>query len=247
MPQTTTSNFWGLGDMLRGIVTSHMVCKKLGYSFFIDARNHPIQHFLKETNHPFVDNVNQKRNTIRFEAVGDLKQLGDVIQFSRNDAPFLFATNGTIIPFYENAAIEFIRGFLTPSATLLERIHFMKPKHSYTIFHVRCGDSFLVRGETGHFKSLYERFLAHKAETDILISDSCLFKQYVKENCPCTMFNHSVCHVGVSSDLESIGNTMLEFFIASGAQAIKTVSVYSWTSGFVDSIHKIYQVPLINL
>jgi hypothetical protein len=51
-------------------------------------------------------------------------------------------------------------------------------------------------------------------------------------------------HIGYEQNNEKIKNTLLEFFIVSKANTIKTYSVYPWISGFVFWTAKLYDIPL---
>ena len=43
---------------------------------------------------------------------------------------------------------------------------------------------------------------------------------------------------------DNIKDTLLEFFIATQSQKIKTYTTYDWISGFVNIIHQLYNIPI---
>ena len=52
-------------------------------------------------------------------------------------------------------------------------------------------------------------------------------------------------HVGLNTiTMEECENTMLEFMLMTTCNKIHQLSVYEWGSGFSDTIHKIYNVPI---
>lgn len=79
----------------------------------------------------------------------------------------------------------------------------------------------------------------------ILLSDSKIFKEYVKERCPSIIqFEHEIGHIGYDTSYNKLKNTFFEFILLQYAKSITSFSVYSWTSGFVSSIHYLYDIPL---
>ena len=54
---TDSWGFWGIGDIIRGIIGTYQIAKKLNYNFYIDIQNHPISKFLEPHYHPFFNDV----------------------------------------------------------------------------------------------------------------------------------------------------------------------------------------------
>jgi hypothetical protein len=58
------------------------------------------------------------------------------------------------------------------------------------------------------------------------------------------MYNTRTAHFGYQKRPTEIMETLFELFLIMDAKRIKTYSVYTWISGFVYWIHKIYDIPL---
>jgi hypothetical protein len=77
------------------------------------------------------------------------------------------------------------------------------------------------------------------------MSDSEQFKQYVKfTNNNIKLLNTKTAHLGYEQHSDNIRDTLLEFFIITKAQKIKTFSVYGHLSGFVNIVNQVYDVPI---
>jgi hypothetical protein len=61
------------------------------------------------------------------------------------------------------------------------------------------------------------------------------------------MFDIDIGHIGKDNDDKLIKNTLLEFFIMTNANKIKTYSNYTWISGFVLWASYIYNIPLTQI
>ena len=46
--QSTKSNIWGLGDLIRGTFQLYQICRKHNFSFDLDFKNHPISQIMIE-------------------------------------------------------------------------------------------------------------------------------------------------------------------------------------------------------
>ena len=61
------------------------------------------------------------------------------------------------------------------------------------------------------------------------------------------LFDTKICHLGLSTDPDSIRDTMFEFFLIAGASKIKTYCKIHKMSGFVKWISQIYNIPVSTL
>jgi hypothetical protein len=83
---------------------------------------------------------------------------------------------------------------------------------------------------------------------DVVISDSLIFKEKIKENDKnVILLNTEPVHLGYANHSNNIKDTLLEFFIITKSKKIKTFSNYDWISGFVNSVHQIYDIPIIRI
>ena len=125
-------------------------------------------------------------------------------------------------------------------------IELSKLPQNFNIIHYRLGDTYLLTNTTMIAVKHYNHFITHYKPNDMVISDSSLFKQFIKHNHPNVIcYDYPICHLGHPSSNEStIKHTLLEWFIATYSKFLKSYSIYEWNSGFIYSIHKVYNIPL---
>lgn len=245
-------HYWGLGDLIRGTIKMHQLSKKNNFNLIVNINLHPISLFLKkqevEHNNIITDNINK----ILFVLPGKVEKFindskDNIIYFLTND----FCDEQNI----NDDCKLFIKNILTPNDLMTD----MLVKHEvtdYDIIHLRLGDSnigceHMSYGDIQKYKNIIVSNIDINKKC-ILVCDSIYFKNILKnENFCCDkniqMFDFEVGHIGYEQNIEKIKNSMFEFFIISKAKTIKTYSVYSWTSGFVHWISKIYDIPLVRI
>ena len=83
----------------------------------------------------------------------------------------------------------------------------------------------------------------------ILITDNDEVKYYfTKYNNIILTLDLKICQIGLpNNSIESIRDTLTEFFITTNAKSIETYSSYPWISGFVQRINEIYDIPIKSL
>ncbi len=250
--RTNDSYFWGIGDIIRGIYGLYRMKEQYGYEMCTDLRHHPIGKFLEHQPYSCEDQVEYLNRTnavgiVRREHVDDtLKQ-----EFSKNNLVYFF-TNMGLEDYHGTPSADlcgYIQRILTPTPRLQELISQKRSQIPYTqfqILHYRLGDDELVRGSANtNYGRIYSHFLAHYEPNDVLLSDSKTFLEYVGSRHPVFQFKHDICHVGYHDNRENaIANTLVEFFISSQSRKIKTYTIYGWISGFMHSVHKVYQIPM---
>lgn len=122
-------------------------------------------------------------------------------------------------------------------------------KDDYSIIHFRLGDHQLVRNNNvfNNFDKFYEKYLLHKKENQLVISDNILFRKYLmeKEKNIKILNTTDITHLGRNK--ENIKDTLIEFFLVLESKSIKTHSVNGWTSGFVLYPSILKDIPLQNI
>jgi len=251
-PQTSTSNFWGIGDMLRSIYGMYKKSKYSNYKLRVDLSHHPIAPFLIHPTTtlpvdlhtiPFVVNDEIDRyihtalctqNTVYMGAHCDLQ----AYHSCEYDTLLKILMKRHIRPNHECASF------------MDEYTQHIQPISSATVLHYRLGDNELVNGiiDTNKLDTYYAHLLTHMTEHSILLTDSSVFKSFVKKKgCTIAMFDHVIGHTGYDSSYDKIKNSLFEFFIISKVKQIKTYSIYEWISGFVYSIHRLFDIPLVSI
>jgi hypothetical protein len=240
------NGFFGLGDIVRGTMSMFQLSKKYNFRLIVDIQLHPISAFLKFNSNEYTELIKNNKNNIPFFFPEEIEN------FVRNDpreVNFLF-TNNHLIEEVSQECKNFIKNILLPKDEFAKHIHtFFKSENinlSYNILHFRLGDSLLVRNEHScNFQTFIDKMNEYKEEQDILMSDSEQFKQYVKSiNYNIKLLNTKTAHLGYEKHSGNIRDTLLEFFIITKAQYIKTFSIYRHLSGFVNIAHQVYDVPI---
>jgi len=241
---TDTYAFWGLGDILRGIIHTYQLCKKYGYEFIVDIQLHPISNYLIYHQHKYSSFILSQCDSIKF-----IENTEEYIQ-STSDNVIFFETNSHFKEPISVECKEFMRALLTPTAALARSILEAKerlPSISYTILHYRLGDRGIIQEGSSDSSMFIKHINDHKNDTSVLISDSKELKLAAKENCNIFMFDIDIGHIGYAKHKDKLKGTLIEFFICQTASSILTFSIYPWTSGFVKCIHDIYDIPLFKI
>lgn len=243
-------HFWGIGDTIRGTIHLFQLSKKHNFRLIVDIQLHPISKFLRPIEHEFKDFILTNQYDINFIFPKDVGT--HVIDFlnGNNDILYFFG-NGLYTEELTNECKVFIQNILTPNDDFKSYISDKMqeiPHSNYRILHYRLGDDELVRGDSSDHLSNKHMYLEHvnlnRGQREILMSDCASFKKHVKENSNMFMFDLDIAHIGYSQHEDRLKDTLVEFFIMSKAEKIKSFSIYNWQSGFAKSIHDIYDIPL---
>jgi hypothetical protein len=248
MPQTRNSNFWGIGDVLRGTIQLFLLSKKLGFKLYVDTSLHPISKYLQATETPFSDLIQLNKDKIRM--VPAHENLESYIYSLPDGISFLF-TNSHITEEIDDDSKSFIREILRPNYILQEEIKKVSKSEPYNVMHFRLGDDELVRSMNNMSTYTIDQVLniirRNKETNDILISDSMNLKMNRDVLNQVRVIQTKPVHLGYCADYENIKDTLIDFFLLTDALKIKTYSCYDWISGFVYWAHKIYDIPLIKM
>lgn len=249
--------YWGLGDLIRGTIRLFELSKELNFKFEVNLILHPISKFLKINHSDYDELIFNNKDNIEFVLTEDIE---NYIKESPNNIIF-FSTNSLCK--YDNITNEcklFIKNLLQPNEELNVQINSIIEKYNlnqFEIIHYRLGDKYFKENENNIdlkiFKHLINKILYNYSSKTIFLSDSKLFKlkfKSIKEifkNKDINVLDLKICHLGYENDLDKIRDTLIEFFIVTKSNKIKTYSVYPWISGFVMWISKIYDIPLIKI
>jgi hypothetical protein len=250
-------NKYGLGDMIRGYIGMYQLSKKYNFKLIIDISLHPISKYLITKSHEYSNLIENNKDNIIFD-----KDSEKFILNNKNNI-IIFDTNYTINhkKLYKNISDDcrkYIKDILTPNDEMQQYIseHMSHISNiDYNILHYRLGDkeknywSKYIRNiiKDNNYDIYIDSVLKNKEENDILMSDSIEFKELIKENTDIYMFDLDIGHIGTDNDDKLIKNTLLEFFIMTRANKIKTFSNYTWVSNFVLWASYIYNIPLIQI
>jgi hypothetical protein len=250
------STYWGIGDLIRGAIKLYQLSSIMKFNLIVDLNLHPVSNFLIKSNHPYTSYVTEKKDTIEFLYTHDLTSgLRERLR-SDNDI-ILLATNdevATTCPITDDCK-QFIKSILTPTPEFkqyLDTIIFNLPFKEYNILHLRLGDNELVKNKKAmkEYKSFIEKFIENKMlnpSKDIIITDSQSLKTYLQTETQIYTPKTQLCHIGLAQNLDTVRDTLVDFFIMTKSKQITSFSIYTWVSNFVLWTSKIYDIPLISV
>jgi hypothetical protein len=218
----------------------------------VDKAHHPIHQLLKQDKHRFSNLL-----AANVDKVPTFMKAPDEAEYHIQH--FMADPHSRVMWFYSNMTHEhaygmetsaelqdFIRYTLRPRDEFAAYINAHIPKHPYSILHYRLGDTELVRSDTSATPCdrVFIHFLQRYSESDIVLSDSETFKQYIRTYYPAArMFDTTVCHIGHEESYTALRDTLFELFALMGATHIRSYTVYGWPSGFINAIHKVFSIP----
>lgn len=251
-------DYWGFGDVIRGTIGAYELSKKYKFKLVVDISQHPISKFLNyNPRHPYQSLVYENRNNIPYLGFWEDDLVNHIHGvFYKQNILFGFTNVNNRefmdiqLPLAEDTR-NFMKEILTPSnelEKLIQQYLVQLPHKDFEALHYRLGDmSSLVSSKVQidenklltHVKQCYK-------PNCILFSDNQKFKNMIYKNLynDIYMFHFDIGHLGYHHDYTKVLNSLIEFFILSKAKYIHSFSVYTWASGFVNSVHKIYNIPL---
>lgn len=163
-----------------------------------------------------------------------------------------FTTNKRWDTRIEDDTKNFIMELLKPTEEFQKYIYEKKseiPFNTYNILHYRLGDDELVRNILScRYDDVLHNFRKNVEYNDILLSDSTILKEFIEnEEVEVFMYDTEPGHLASCKDEQKIKDSLFEFLLISDAKKIKTFSVYSWISGFVECTSLIYDIELKNI
>lgn len=239
-------NFWGIGDIIRGLICVFQLSKKYNFKLIVDIQHHNLSKYLKIQNHELSEYIFNNRNNICFVDNPEKHIVNN------NDDIMFFFTNGFYSEEITDECRNFIKNILVPNDEFKIYIDNQFEQYNspaeYSIIHFRLGDDMLVRNQQKDLAYLKNIIELNYEKNDILISDSKEFKNFIKREYPdIFQYDIDIGHIGLDSHSKSIKDTLFELMLITKSQKIKTYSVYNHISGFVKIINEIYKIPLISI
>ena len=246
-------NYWGLGDIIRGIIYTYYLCKKFNYEFIVDISHHEISNYIIVKEHNYIKYINY--NNINF-----IQKPEQYIKNNNNNIIY-FITNEHYIDDInnDNECKLFLKDLFTPNDNFKNYINkriidlnLENELNYYSAIHFRLGDDYLVRNidnitNNTNLQTYINLFNKYKTEKYILFSDNNIFKTIIKEQFNAFVLDTKLSHFGYSNNINSIEDTLLEFFILLQVKEIKHYNIYGGVSGFINSASIINNIPLINM
>lgn len=244
--QTDRAGFWGIGDLLRGSNVLFNACKTLNVRYALDIDEHPVSKIFEPTEKL----VDFNDSEIEFWTFDNIAEVPVRIAAALDaDASLVLNTNGG--PTWPSEPSSewksWVKQILRPNKTFQNHLEKVLPSAPYNAFHFRLGDAGLVRGEQAQLREALEALDRYGEPEDVVITDSSDLQEFLRQNRPeVRVSDAKPVHTGLSSDMETIAQTMSDFFLIGGAKTAKSFSAYPGPSGFVVSAARIFDVPLVS-
>ena len=234
----TDTGFWGIGDVIRGIISMHQLSQQFGFKLIVDTQLTPISELLKHEKHEYSDFVLSHRDNIPFVYPGHVMNFistceSDVVLLMTNDL-------------YHNQITDECKAFIKDILTPVDDLESYILSGVSGIIHCRTGDQVLIHNNKFD-DELYKRLVETIDLTPgyLFMSDSLALKHRIKCDFPTTrMLDTTIGHTGYKHHSSMLKDTILEFLTITRSKEIHSYTVYDWPSGFVKIAHDIYDVPL---
>ena len=162
--RTPTSNYWGFGDMLRGVIGIFKLSKKYGFDLIVDKSLHPVSQLLINGQHRFSENVALNREDIPF-IYPDAAEHSIQNFMNQHDTNVFFFYSNMLLNSYDGEITEelsmFIKNVLRPNDVFKQYLNEMQRQlpPNYSILHYRLGDDELVQHSIPQIN--YDRLCIH--------------------------------------------------------------------------------------
>jgi hypothetical protein len=246
----------GLGDCIRGTLTLYKLSKIYGFNLIIDFRYHPIGKYIDTQNIEYTNFIESNMDELKFFFFIDglknyiLNNDNNIICVQTNafyEEEDIYDTN--VVNSLKEDEQNFMKNIFKPNNKLYNIIQLKinNLPNNYNIIHFRLGDNKLIHNNNISDDELikYENiFNKYYENNDILITDNSFFKNYMKLKYNINTLDTEIGHLGNTTDINSIEGTLVDFFVQSNSNIIKTYSIYCWISGFIHWNAKIYNIPI---
>jgi len=245
----------GIGDKIRGAICLFQYCKNNNIRLVVDGTDDICGKFLKNVKTDSYSIIKDQKLTIMID-VGDQEFIDKITNTLNTSNEMFIYTNKYPLhrELLSNDDKQFAKWICESVDSLKEEIEvtIRKLPSQYGIQHFRFNDNIFTNDLTDTdptFTKYFTILETNYTPTDILLSNSLSFKKYAKErlNIKTIDCNDELCkiqHIGTTTDADSAKATFIEFFIISRSKYIKTISPYTWVSGFVAWPSLIYDIPL---
>lgn len=244
-------NTQGLGDKIRGTIAIYQYCRLNNIKCVFDASLSGFGQFLKNSN------SNNPNLNIDTEIVSVLNTYDDKFaikklidnELKNKDTAYVFCNLFPKTPL-SSEDLEFLNYIMEPIDDLKYKVDNIKNglMDNYTIQHFRFTDS--KEPDINKMIECYKLLEKTYKETDILMSNSKIFKDYVlarkKDIKTIECENCKELHVGYNNSSDIIEFTLIEYYIITKSKNIHTYSEYEWVSAFVYWPAKFYNIPIEN-
>ena len=233
--------FHGFGDYIRGVVHLYQTVQGKPVELNVNFSNHHLQSVFVCRNHLSIDECENAKYIFANNPYDDVLQHKHV-----------FTNRFHSYPAYDAECKEFIiRNCLTPRIGFTKKLSNIKQQLSivdgeYSILHIRLYDNeSFQQSRLDTIQTIIQNVqLQYPYEPFLLLSNSNVYFSHIHS--PFLIKTQLARgHVGQNTHTanECI-DTMAEFMLMTTSKRIVQLSVYDWGSGFSETAHNIYDVPI---
>lgn len=248
----------GIGYKMFGAIFAYQLCKENNINFKIDATDDICNDFLKNVSSN--EHAEIKSQELLIFKYNDEIDTYSVIKdkLANADKIYVYISKYPKYQLTEEDKV-FAKFLLQPKPELQtefeSKISTLPP--DYGVKHFRYNDA-IFSIDIEFNDPIYSKFLnileQNYATTDVVISNSKIIKQYMKmvyfekykTKINVIMCGNQICnvqHIGQSTDLESVKNSFIEFYIICNAKYIKSYTSYNTPCNFVYLPSLLYNIP----
>lgn len=248
----------GLGDFIRGSIAANQLCVEYSIPFEIDFRHHPIGQYLQNQCTAPLSNQDkildlQDISNASLRALQTNIKNRITLKNLRRDNLYIY-TNVWPVFKLPRRIVESVGRYLQPTEECECAIAAaLGSLTDYEVIHVRVGDilSFGTQiGDTVDYTmeqlvdslGVIKNIKESTGRPCIIMSDSAECKRILAEKYGLRCTSTVPSHMALETD--SALDTLVDFFTLSRARHIHQFSVHHWGSGFSDSVHWLYRVPI---
>lgn len=242
----------GIGDYIRGSFFLLQLCIEYNIEFDLDFSQHPISKFLINTQN---NNINIKDNDdvydINYENIQYIfNHMISINDFMNNfiinkeeEIYYLFTNNHPLNLITDNEK-NIIKNKFIPNKELDNAIettlyNLDLLKNEYIVIHIRVGDRYintnnkLDENTLNDIYTILENNITFNKEF-LLLSDSNELKNILKNKyCNLKIQINEILHLAHDcTNIESLKNTIIDFFLISYASSVISLSIYDHLTGF---------------
>jgi hypothetical protein len=246
----------GLGDFIRGSIASQQLCIEYGLPFQVDLSHHPIGKYIVQrcdAPTPTIDSILNLQDIPNFTIRALKSHLKSNINLKTLQHENLYIYTN-VWPTFKIASIvsKRVRDFFIPNQCLESAIKTAYDAYgNYGIIHIRAGDLLAFNtqiGDTVHLSlnelmdMLHPHLKALSGKNYIVMSDCAELKTLVSNRYGFCCTSSKPSHLALNND--NTLDTLVDYFILTRSSHIHQFSVHGWGSGFSDSAHWLYRVPI---
>lgn len=204
-------------------------------------------------------------NYISYENDNDIENKNELIEFFNSNIPNDKGCIFVNINCYPNKNIDqnhiiIMRDLLTPTEEIYNEVNHLLTnlsltKYNFKVMHIRLGDDYIINNKsTIDIDKLmfvmreFNILKLDKMDDILLITDCNILKQYIFYNYPELNVKFIINDIRHTADLthtslDTIKNTLIDFYLMSYSTQITSLSVYGHGSGFSEWCATTYNIP----